>query len=91
MLFRSLLIARGVFKIVQLRFLMVRHTHEDIDSMFSKFLEKLRVTQTYTLPHFMDTLRTNLTSSPAPFLLIEVPDFKKYCDGYICDGQETLL
>ena len=82
----SLLVARGVFKTVQLGFLMVGHTHEDIDAMFSRFSEKLRVAQTYTLPHLMDTLRTSSTSSPAPFLLTEVPDFKKYCDG-----QETLV
>lgn len=70
---------------------MVGHTHEDIDAMFSRFSKKLRVVQTYTLPHLMDTLRTSSTSSSAPFLLLEVPDFKKYCDGYICDGQETLV
>ena len=39
----------------------------------------------------MDTLRTSSASSPAPFMLTKVPDFKKYCDGYICDGQETLI
>ena len=52
----SMLVARGVFKTIQLGFLMVGHTHEDIDAMFSRFSEKLRVTQTYTLPHLMDTL-----------------------------------
>ena len=87
----SLLVARGVFKTIQLGFLMVGHTHEDIDAMFSRFSEKLRVSQTYTLPHLMDTLRTSSASSPAPFMLTKVPDFKKYCDGYICDGQETLI
>ena len=55
----SLLVARGVFKTVQLGFLMVGHTHEDIDAMFSRFSEKLRVTQTYTLPHLMETLQTS--------------------------------
>ena len=59
--------------------------------MFSRFLEKLRVGQTFTLPHLMDTLRKISTSSPAPLLLTEVPDFKAYCDGYICDGQEALI
>ena len=87
----SLLVARGAFKIVHLGFLMVGHTHEDIDAMFSRFSEKLRVGQTFTLPHLMDTLRTSSTSSPAPFLLTEVLDFKAYCDGYICDGQEALI
>ena len=65
----SLLVARGALKTVQLGFLMVGHTHEDIDAMFNRFLEKLRVGQTFTLPHLMDTSRTSSTSSPAPFLL----------------------
>ena len=38
----SLLVARGVFDMVQLGFLMVGHTHEDIDALFSRFSEKLR-------------------------------------------------
>ena len=85
------LAARGAFKIVHLVFLMVGHTHEDINAMFSRFSEKLRVGQTFTLPHLMDTLRTSSTSSLAPFLLTEVHDFKSYCDGYLCDGQEALI
>ena len=87
----SLLVARGVFKTIQLGFLMVGHTHEDIDAMFSRFSEKLRVGQTFTLPHLMDTLRTSSTSCPTPFLLTQVPDFKNFCDGYLCEGQEALI
>ena len=70
---------------------MVGHAHEDIDAMFSRFSKKLRVDQTFMLPHLMDNLRTSSTSSRVPFLLIEAPDFKAYCDGYICDGQEALI
>ena len=70
---------------------MVLHTHKDIDAMFSKFSKKLRVGQTSTFPHLMDTLRTRSTSSLAPFLLTKVLDFKAYCDGYMCDGQEALI
>ena len=87
----SLLVARGVFKTIQLGFVMVGHTHEDIDAMFSIFSQKLRVGQNFTLPHLMDTLRTSSTSCPAPFLLTQVPDFKNFCDGYLCDGQEALI
>ena len=38
----SLLVAKGVFKTVHLGFLMVGHTHEDIDAMFSRFSERLQ-------------------------------------------------
>ena len=50
----SLLVAKGVFKTVQLGFLMVGHTHEDIDALFSRFSEKLRTGMTFTFPHLMD-------------------------------------
>ena len=33
----SLLVTRAVFKIVQLGFLMVGHTQEDIDAVFRRF------------------------------------------------------
>ena len=86
----SLLVARGVFKTIQLGFLMVGHTHEDIDAMFSRFSEKLRVGQTFTLAHLMDTLRTSSTSCLAPFLLTQVPDFKNFCDGYLLMVKKLL-
>ena len=90
--YHSLLLARGVFKTIQLECLMVGHTYEDKDAMFNRFSKKLRIEQTFTLPHLMNTLRTSfLTSSPSSFLLIEVPYFTAYCDGFLCDGQEKLV
>ena len=49
----SLLVAKGVFDMVQLGFLMVGHTHEDIDALFSCFLEETRSTQVFTFSHLM--------------------------------------
>ena len=40
--FCSELVARGVFKIVEVGFLMVGHTHEDVDALFSKVSAELR-------------------------------------------------
>ncbi len=40
--FFSLLIARDVFEEVQLGFLVVGHTHEDIDGCFGYLSKKLR-------------------------------------------------
>ena len=50
----SLLVAKGVFKTVHLGFLMVGHTHEDIDAMFSRFSERLQTKMTFTFPHLME-------------------------------------
>ena len=87
----SLLVAKGVFKTVTLGFLMVGHTHEDIDAMFSKLSESLRTGMTFTFPHLMDTFRQCSSASPAPFLLTKVPDFKSFVDGFLCSGQDTLV
>jgi hypothetical protein len=43
------LIAREVFKEVRLRFLMVGHTHEDIDGCFGYLSKKLKEQKNYIL------------------------------------------
>ncbi len=51
--FLSLLIAREVFKEVRLGFLMVGHTHEDIDGCFGYLSKKLREQNNYILVDLM--------------------------------------
>ncbi len=51
--FLSLLIAREVFKEVRLRFLMVGHTHEDIDGCFGYLSKKLKEQKNYILVDLM--------------------------------------
>ncbi len=89
--FLSLLVARGAFKMIQVGFLMVGHTHEDIDAMFSKFSEKLRTSMTFTFPHLMQHFQSCQATRPTPFLLTHVPDFKGFIDGYLCDSKDALV
>jgi len=51
--FLSFLTARDVFKEVQLGFLVVGHTHEDIDGCFGYLSKKLREQSNYCLADFM--------------------------------------
>ena len=51
---------------------MVGHTHEDIDPMFKKFLEKLRTSMTFTFPHLMQHFQSCQTTRPTPFMLTHV-------------------
>jgi len=39
----------------------------------------------------MQSFNDCISMHPAPFLVKEVPDFKGYVDGYICDGKERLV
>ena len=87
----SLSVARGVFDIVQLGFLMVGHTHEDIDALFSRFSEKLRKQAIFTFPHLMKIFNECVSMHPAPFLLQKVADFKGFVKGCLHDGADSLV
>ena len=87
----SLLVAKGVFKTVHLGFLMVGHTHEDIDAMFSRFLERLQKEMTFTFPHLMEHFQKCESLAPAPFFMTQFSDFKSFVQGYLCDGQDSLV
>ena len=76
---------------IEMGFLMVGRTHEDIDVLFSRFSEQLRTSHTVTLPHLMRTFNECTNCRPAPFLMTEVFDFKGFIDGYLCDGQDKLI
>ena len=49
MAYLHMLVERGVFKKIKVGFLMVGHTHDQIDQMFSKFSMKLNKTRAYRL------------------------------------------
>jgi hypothetical protein len=53
--FLSLLITCEVFEEVQLGFLVVGHTHEDIDGSFGYLLKKLRKQNNYVMENLMKT------------------------------------
>src|SRR5450759_4357477 len=50
----SLLTARQVFEEIIVGFLIVGHTHEDVDAMFGHFSEALKHSPVYTLSTLMD-------------------------------------
>ena len=87
--FCSLLTYHGVFQEVYINFLIVGHMHDDIDAFFGRWSYKLRGTDYPTLlllKSFMDT-----ESQPViPHLIEEVPDFKKFVEGYLCTGRDAL-
>jgi hypothetical protein len=67
-----MLVEREVFKKIKVGFLMVGHTHDQFDQIFSRFSVKLKKTRAYRL----ETLEEILRDSYQPKL--EVGDFRKY-------------
>lgn len=57
-MFLSLLIALGVFITIEVGFLLVGHTHEDIDGTYKRMTSSLKSKDIYFLPEMMDTYRT---------------------------------
>ena len=92
MAFCLLLTARRVFKEVTVGFLIVSHTHEDIDAHFSYLSKLLKMKNTYVLADLMKAfMDSQKTIAFIPELVQEVADFKKFLHGYQHDGANKLI
>ncbi|KAL3696219.1 hypothetical protein R1sor_010295 [Riccia sorocarpa] len=67
--FCSELVIRGVFEIVEVNFLMVGHTHEDVDALFSKVSARTINKDVLTLPALMAEVWGSEAMHPVPMLL----------------------
>jgi hypothetical protein len=88
--FFSLLVHKGVFREVYVNFLLVGHTHEDIDAMFGRWSRRLRENDYPTLPTLMKSFMDPEMEPVIPHLIEEVPNFKAFVDGYLCSGSDAL-
>jgi hypothetical protein len=88
--FFSLLVQKGVFRKVYISFLLVGHTHEDIDAMFGRWSRRLRENDYPTRPMLMKSFMDAETEPVIPHLIEEVPNFKAFVDGYLCSGNDAL-
>ena len=69
-----------------MNFMIVGHTHDDIDALFALKKESFS-TIPFLMKSFMD-----IETVPTIFHLIEeVPNFKKFIENGIVDGENTLL
>lgn len=85
--FWSLLVANGVFEEIQVSFLVVGHTHDDVDASFGRWSMKLREGDYPTIPLLMKSYM-DLDDEPfIPALIEEVPDFKSFITGYISEDD----
>ncbi|CAM6082336.1 unnamed protein product [Calypogeia fissa] len=64
--FYSQLVGRGVFQTITLSFLMVGHTHEDVDALFSRVGVKIHNREVSTLHSMMAEVWQCESSNPIP-------------------------
>ena len=88
--FCSLLVYRAIFREVYINFLIVGHTHEDIDALFGRWSTMLKTKDYLTIPRLMKSFMDCETPSVIPHFIEEVPDFKGFVDGYLHIGNDSL-
>ena len=89
-MFCLLLTYHGVFQEVYIFFLIVGHTHNDIDALFGRWSYKLRETHYPTMPLLMKSFMDTKAWPIIPHLIEEVPDFKKFVEGYLYTRRNAL-
>jgi hypothetical protein len=91
--FWSLLVAKGIFEEVFVSFLLVEHTHEDIDATFGRWSMKLHENDYPTLPSLMKSFMLLDPNSQKiiPSLIEEVPAFKDFIKLFIASGRDKLI
>ena len=73
-------------------FLVVGHTHEDIDAHFSYLSKLLKMKNTYVLADLMKAfMDSQKTTAFIPKLVQEVADFKKFLQSYEHDGANMAI
>jgi hypothetical protein len=86
-----LLIAKDIFKEVTMGFLVVGHTHEDIDAYFSYLSKLLKQKNTYVLADLMKAFMDSQKSAVFILELVqEVANFKSYVRIFHHDGTNKL-
>jgi len=74
-----------------LSFLVVSHTHKDIDRSFGYLSKNLRNQNNYVL---VDLMKTFMVSQERPFILQliqEILNFKSWVQGYLKDNLKVLI
>lgn len=88
--FCSLMVFKGIFREIYINFLIVGHTHEDIDALFGRWSSMLKTKNFPTVPRLMKSFMDCETHPVIPHFIEEVPDFKRYVEGYLGTGGDFL-
>ena len=91
MAFLSLLIAWDVFEEIHADFLLVGHTHEDIDAYFSQLSKASKNKNMFVLADLMKAFMQLQDLSFMPEFIQEVADFKSFIHGYQNSSLARLI
>jgi len=78
MAYLNMLVEKGIFKKIKVGFLLVGHTHDQIDQMFSRFSVKLNKQRAFRLDSLEEIIMDSYKPKPEIIFVDEVADFKKF-------------
>ena len=81
--FCALLVELGVFRKVKVGFLIVGHTHEDVDQLFSRFSTYLRRNDVLTMESLTSALEKSYTPRPIAIIVENMPNVSTWLGGKI--------
>ena len=76
-----MLVDKGIFDKIKVGFLLVGHTHDQIDQMFSTFSRRLGRNDAFTLEEMMSIVKESYTPRPEVCHLKETYDFRRFTQG----------
>ena len=89
--FWSLLVAKKIFREVYVNFMIMGHTHDDIDALFGRWSMVLKKESFPTVPLLMKSFMDVESIPTIPHLIEEVADFKVFIEGSLNDGNDILV
>ncbi|XP_062581892.1 uncharacterized protein LOC134243670 [Saccostrea cucullata] len=89
--FMCYLVECGIFRKVKISFLMVGHTHEDVDQVFSRFSHWLSKYATLTLPKLMAAFKKCYTPAPTSVRTSSIFNIAEWSTPFINSIKKPLL
>ncbi|KAL3689390.1 hypothetical protein R1sor_015699 [Riccia sorocarpa] len=76
----AMLLEKNVFTKIKLGFLLVGHTHDFVDQMFSRFSQALRRENAFTMSRLRSMIESSYDPKPVTTILTQTWDFKHFIE-----------
>jgi len=91
MAYLNMLVEKGIFEKIKVGFLLVGHTHDQIDQMFSRFSTKLNKQRAFRLESLKEIIADSYKPKPEIVFVDEVADFRKFVSDKNQPNIEDVL
>ncbi|KAL3682469.1 hypothetical protein R1sor_000491 [Riccia sorocarpa] len=76
----AMLLDRNIFSKIKLGFLLVGHTHDFVDQMFSHFSQALRRENAFTMSRLRSVIQNSYDPKPITSVILQTWDFKNFIE-----------